>query len=1238
MSFLGGAECSSAGNPLTQFTKHVQDDKSLQRDRLVGRGPGGMQEGMRSRGMMGGQDQMMDEFSQQPGQLPGASPQPFAMEQLRRELDQFQNAPPRTGSPGWVAEFDAGEHARMEAAFNGSQGPMLNAPAGFNPAEFARFQQQSRTGMPQAAHPSVASAPSPMLAGYQRPMGYMGMGGMGMMHQNFGPMAMHQQQQPAEAVTQDKGKGRMVELDDENWEAQFAEMETADTQTLDDAANAAMEAELNELDSFDAFENVWQRVQAEAAVNRKLAEGETDFNIDENLHMGDMGDWDGFETLNTRFRNPQLGEYLFEEDNVFQNVNDPFEEGVKIMREGGNLSLAALAFEAAVQKDPQHVQAWTMLGTAQAQNEKELPAIRALEQALKIDAGNLDALMGLAVSYTNEGYDSTAYRTLERWLSVKYPQIINPKDVSEDADLGFTDRQLLHDRVTDLFIQAAQLSPSGEQMDPDVQVGLGVLFYCAEEYDKAVDCFSAALASTESGTTNQQEQLHLLWNRLGATLANSGRSEEAIEAYEQALNINPNFVRARYNLGVSCINIGCYPEAAQHLLGALSMHRVVEQEGRERAREIIGGEGGIADEQLERMLHVSQNQSTNLYDTLRRKIMAAVTGAQIIARTLRDLGVTVIFGIVGIPVVEIAEEAINLGIRFVAFRNEQACSYAASVYGYMTGRPGVCLVVGGPGVLHTLAGIGNATANNFPLLVLAGSAETTAITKGAFQELDAISFLTPHTKLAVRASSLDFIPGAVKNAYRTCWYGRPGPTFVDLPADIIQGRATAAADHHRLLLPPPETMRVPAPPKASGDPALILKAAQLLKTAKAPLLVVGKGAAYARAEAQLRQLVDRTGLPFLPTPMGKGVLPDSHARNVSSARSAALKHADVVLVLGARLNWILHFGEAPKWSPTAKIIQVDLCAEEIGRNAGAAELGIVGDISLVVDQLVAALANWRYAPVVNAGGASDKTFLDVLDASIKKNIQTAAQAANRPTPKDAPMTYQRAFHLIKSTLDELTHKAGSDVVYVSEGANTMDISRSIFSVDHPRQRLDAGTYATMGVGMGYIAAAHEAYNAMPGAASGASSPSKPKKIVAFEGDSAFGFSAMEIETLARYRIPALIFVVNNSGIYHGDTTSAAEWTTLQDQTARNDTKASGEGTRGLRSTSLLYETRYEMLATMCGGRGFFVRTEEELVEATRQGFASEQVTVVNVIVEPGIGKKIGFAWQNNGEREPQAKL
>lgn len=584
--------------------------------------------------------QMMDEFMQQPGHLPMQQPgqmpqgpaQPFAMEHMRRELENFQTGPPQAGSPGWAAEFDPTEQARMEAAF---QGPKMAGPngGGFAPAEFARFQQQNRSEM---QNQTPVNAPSMMGGGYQRPMG-MGMGGMGMgmggMGMGMGMMGrqygggMGMQQQP-DMATESKGKERMVELDDENWETQFAQIDEAGQETVDDQANKAMEAELNELDrsvpaesdDFRNFENVWNGIQTETAANRQMANEVSNFNMDENTHIGEFGEWDGFDSLNTHggFRDPQLGDYLFEEDNAFRATNNPFEEGIKIMNEGGNLSLAALAFEAAVQKDPEHVQAWTMLGSAQAQNEKESPAIRALEQSLKIDPSNVDALMGLAVSYTNEGYDSIAYRTLERWLSVKYPQIIDPKDLSPDAEMGFTDRQVLHDKVTDLFIRAAQLSPEGSQMDPDVQVGLGVLFYGAEEYEKAVDCFSAALASTESGTSNQKEQLHLLWNRLGATLANSGRSEEAIDAYEKALNINPNFVRARYNLGVSCINIGCYPEAAQHLLGALDMHKVVEQEGKERAREIVDGVEGIGDEELERMIHISQNQSTNLYDTLRR--------------------------------------------------------------------------------------------------------------------------------------------------------------------------------------------------------------------------------------------------------------------------------------------------------------------------------------------------------------------------------------------------------------------------------------------------------------------------------------------------------------------------------------------------------------------------------------------------------------------------------------------
>lgn len=335
--------------------------------------------------------------------------------------------------------------------------------------------------------------------------------------------------------------------------------------------------------------------------------------------------------------------------------------------------------------------------------------------------------------------------------------------------------------------------------------------------------------------------------------------------------------------------------------------------------------------------------------------MANPTGANIIARALRNLGVTVIFSLVGIPVADIAEEAIDLGIRFIGFRNEQAASYAASVYGYMMGKPGVCLLVGGPGILHGIAGvrsplnqnslstqslqIGNATANAFPMLCLGGSSETYLHTKGGFQEMDSISLLTPHTKTAIRphTNSPDAIVSAIHNAYRVCSYGRAGTGFVDLPGDLIMEPALSSDDHN-------EARVLTSPPKPSADPLAIFKAVQILKSAKAPLTITGKGSAYARAENSIRKLIESTQIPFLPTPMGKGVVPDSHPLNASSARSAALKNADVALLLGARLNEILHFGQAPKWSTSCKIIQVDIHAEEIGHNAGDASLGLVGDI------------------------------------------------------------------------------------------------------------------------------------------------------------------------------------------------------------------------------------------------------------------------------------------------------
>lgn len=563
------------------------------------------------------------------GIVPQEAIQPFAMEEMHQGLEAFQMPSRRTQSTSWAADFHPSMQAPTDAAFQAAK-PTGIIQSGLRPAEFEQFQLIDRNRSARLSDPILNT--SPAFDGYQLAVGLGYETNPHLIKAVYSQALKMRRSQSdwQQKLPEVKGKRRMTELDDEDWEKQFAEIAEVERRNLDIRANAAMEAELDDIDRLvhsetnekGDLERIWRGIQAETALLRDIL-SDSPFDLDDLGSFDGLGPFDDFDSrFHEGYRDHHLGTYIFEEENPFSQERDPFRLGIEIMNEGGNLSLAALAFEAAVQKDHQHVEAWSALGNVQAQNEKETPAIRAFEQTLKIDPSNLAALMGLAISYTNEGYDSTTHRTLERWLSVKYPEIISPQDLTPETDFGFADRQLLHDKVTSLFIRAAQLSPQGNSMDPDVQVGLGVLFYGAEDHSKAVDCFEAALASTESGTSNRPDQAHLLWNRLGATLANSGRSEEAIAAYEKALMLKPNFVRARYNLGVSCINIGCFGEAAQHLLGALSMHRVVEKEGLERVKEVIGINwdpekgAGLSDLEVERMM--AMNQSTNLIETLRR--------------------------------------------------------------------------------------------------------------------------------------------------------------------------------------------------------------------------------------------------------------------------------------------------------------------------------------------------------------------------------------------------------------------------------------------------------------------------------------------------------------------------------------------------------------------------------------------------------------------------------------------
>jgi 2-hydroxyacyl-CoA lyase 1 len=415
-----------------------------------------------------------------------------------------------------------------------------------------------------------------------------------------------------------------------------------------------------------------------------------------------------------------------------------------------------------------------------------------------------------------------------------------------------------------------------------------------------------------------------------------------------------------------------------------------------------------------------------------------------------------------------------------------------------------------------------------------------------------------------------------------------------------------------------------------ADPARVQRAAELLASGRNVLVVIGKGAAYARAEHILREFIDKTGFPFLPTPMGKGVLPDSHPLNVSAARSFALKNAEVVLVLGARLNWILHFGDQPKWNKSATFIRVDMAAEELPINTpiGQETLSLNGDITLTVTQLLNTI---RTRP-------SPPAYLPNLKTAIKQNEEKAAKKHETPIPKGKLLTYHRTFHLIQTTLHGLTNP--ENLIYISEGANTMDISRSILALSSPRQRLDAGTDATMGLGLGYAIAAWEAY-------CGERKEGGKKKVVALEGDSAFGFSAMEVETMARYHMDVLIFVMNNGGVYHGenypltsDPTSPAPPSSSSVLVSASESwqEDPRRSKATLPPTALSYGTRYDIMAKALGGEGYHVTNEEELIDAVQKGYHTNGPVVVNVCIESGGGGKLEFAWLKSEKESEKSKL
>lgn len=548
-----------------------------------------------------------------------------------------------------------------------------------------------------------------------------------------------------------------------------------------------------------------------------------------------------------------------------------------------------------------------------------------------------------------------------------------------------------------------------------------------------------------------------------------------------------------------------------------------------------------------------------------------IDGIHLVVDALKAHDVETIYGIVGIPITDLARVAQASAIRYIGFRQEASAGNAAAAAGFLTRRPGVCLTTSGPGFLNALPALANATTNCFPMIQISGSSNRALVDlqRGDYQDIDQLSAAKPFAKAAYRIGRIEDIGRGVARAVRTAVSGRPGGVYLDIPGEILgqaMDAAAAAGTVWRVI--------DPAPPQLPA-PDAIDRALGVLAQAQRPLIVLGKGAAYAQADNVIRKFVEATGIPFLPMSMAKGLLPDSHPQSAAAARSLAISRADAVLLVGARLNWLLGHGDSPPWSPKAKFLQVDIAASEFDSNQQIVA-PLAGDIGSAMSALYDGVAARPItAPPDWVGELAERTARN--DAKMRERL------AEDPHP----MRFYNALGAIRAVLQD-----NRDVYVVNEGANALDLARNVIDMELPRHRLDTGTWGVMGIGMGYaIGAAVET----------------GKPVVAIEGDSAFGFSGMEIETICRYRLPVTVVILNNGGVYRGDEATAGAAATGSDPAP----------------TVLSARARHELLAEAFGGKGYHVTTPSELRAALTEAIGSGAPSLIDCELDPAAGVESG---------------
>jgi oxalyl-CoA decarboxylase len=554
-------------------------------------------------------------------------------------------------------------------------------------------------------------------------------------------------------------------------------------------------------------------------------------------------------------------------------------------------------------------------------------------------------------------------------------------------------------------------------------------------------------------------------------------------------------------------------------------------------------------------------------------------GFTLVIEALKLNGIDTIFGLPGIPITDLTRKLQAAGLRVISFRHEQNAGYAASIAGFLTRKPGICLTVSAPGFLNGVTALTHATVNCFPMILISGSSEREIVDlqQGDYEEMDQLAIAKPLCKAAFRVLHAEDIGVGVARAIRAAVSGRPGGVYLDLPAKLFPQAMDAVAGKNSLI------KVVDAAPRQIPAPEAVQRAVDLLKSATKPLIILGKGAAYAQADADIRALVEKTGIPYLPMSMAKGLLPDTHGQCASAARSYVLPEADVVMLIGARLNWLLSQGKGKTWGGATskswggqKFVQIDISPQEADSNVRI-DAPVVGDIGSCVSAMLDAInategSNWA------------KPAAEWTEAINERKTKNVAKMAETLAKNPSPMSFQSALNVVRDIV-----RANPDAMLVNEGANALDFTRSIVDMYKPRKRIDVGTWGIMGVGMGYSIAAAVVTG---------------HQVIAVEGDSAFGFSGMETETICRYNLPVCIVIMNNNGVYRGDEKNP---------------------TGGPDPSPLVFvkDARYDKMMEAWGGVGAHVRTPDELRGAMDAAIRSRRPTLINAVIDEGGGTESG---------------